>query len=48
MNVPREFAERFCTVRDWQESPAGGHFAACGRQRDYVRGIRSAVSLAAG
>lgn len=47
VNAPREFAERFFNVQDWQELSAGGHFAAWERPEDYVWGVRRAVSLAA-
>jgi pimeloyl-ACP methyl ester carboxylesterase len=43
VNAPREFAERFFNVQDWQEYPRGGHFAAWERPGEYVRGLRSAV-----
>ncbi|WP_114560649.1 epoxide hydrolase family protein [Desertihabitans aurantiacus] len=46
-NAPREFAERFHDVRSWEEPPAGGHFAAWERPEDYVRGVRTALELAA-
>lgn len=46
VNAPREFAERFFNVQDWQELSAGGHFAAWERPDDYVAGVRRAVSLA--
>ena len=48
VNAPREFAERFFTVRQWQEFPAGGHFAAWEQPASYVRGVRSAVELSGG
>lgn len=40
---PREFADRFFTVRSWQEFDHGGHFAAWGRPDDYLRGVRAAI-----
>ncbi len=48
VNAPREFANRFFNVQDWQELSGGGHFAAWERPEDYVQGIRKAVSLASG
>lgn len=48
VNAPREFAERFFNVQDWQELSAGGHFAAWECPEDYIKGIRKAVALAAG
>jgi pimeloyl-ACP methyl ester carboxylesterase len=46
VNAPREFADRFFTVRDWRELDAGGHFGAWEHPRDYERGVRTAVGLA--
>jgi pimeloyl-ACP methyl ester carboxylesterase len=45
VNAPREFAERFFNVQNWQEYPAGGHFGAWERPEEYVRGVRSAVRM---
>ncbi len=47
VNAPREFAERFFDVRYWEEFSAGGHFAAWEYPKDYARGVRAAVALAA-
>lgn len=44
VNAPREFAERFFNVQDWQQHSGGGHFAAWERPADYVRGVRGAVA----
>lgn len=45
VNAPREFAERFFTVRDWREYDHGGHFAAWECPREYADGVRRAVAL---
>lgn len=46
VNAPREFAERFFDVQDWEELPAGGHLAAWECPEDYARGVRKAVAVA--
>lgn len=46
VNAPREFAERFFDVQDWEELPTGGHFAAWECPEDYARGVRRAVTIA--
>lgn len=42
-NAPRQFAERFFNVVQWQEYAKGGHFAAWERPEEYLQGIRAAV-----
>jgi pimeloyl-ACP methyl ester carboxylesterase len=46
VNAPREFADRFFTVRHWEELAHGGHFAAWEQPEEYVGGIRAAIALA--
>ena len=46
VNAPREFAERFFNVQSWEEFEHGGHFAAFERPGDYLRGLRTAITLA--
>jgi pimeloyl-ACP methyl ester carboxylesterase len=46
VNAPREFADRFFTVRHWEQMGAGGHFAAWEQPDAYLSGIRVALSLA--
>ena len=41
----RVFAERFFDLRDWDEQPSGGHFAAWEKPEPYVEGLRRAVAL---
>ncbi|CAA9270550.1 MAG: Epoxide hydrolase [uncultured Arthrobacter sp.] len=48
VNAPREFADRFFNVQDWQEYPVGGHFAAWEQPEEYIQGIRSAVQNQSG
>lgn len=47
VNAPREFAERFFTVKEWTEHERGGHFAAFEQPEEYLAGIRSAIRIAA-
>lgn len=44
--APQEFGERFFDVREWDEEPSGGHFAAWEKPEEYVAGLRKAIALA--
>ena len=44
--APREFGERFFDIREWDEEPSGGHFAAWEKPEAYVAGLRKAIALA--
>jgi len=42
----RTLAERFLNIADWNEYPAGGHFAAWEQPHSYAQGVRQALRLA--
>lgn len=44
-SAPREAAERFFDVRDWQEPGRGGHFGAWEFPEAFVAGVRSAIEV---
>jgi len=46
--APRQFAERFFDIRQWDEQPSGGHFGAWERPGAFVEGVRAAVAAGAG
>ncbi|MGH9062167.1 MAG: enterotoxin, partial [Acidimicrobiales bacterium] len=45
-NAPRSFAERLFDVRQFEELPRGGHFAAWEMPEQYAAGVRAAVVIA--
>jgi len=46
--APRQFAERFFDIRQWDEQPNGGHFGAWERPDAFVEGVRAAVAAGPG
>jgi pimeloyl-ACP methyl ester carboxylesterase len=45
---PREYAERVFALREWDEQPKGGHFAAWEQPEAFVDGLRKAIALGPG
>lgn len=43
VNAPREFAERFFTVREWRTEQRGGHFGAWEQPAAFAAGVHAAV-----